>query len=63
MEEYGIMEYLELIVTRCGQWTGNRELIWSGLNDRGIIERKIVDKAASMVEELLKEKLLTRLSK
>ena len=44
MEEYGIMEYLELIVTRCGQWMGNRELIWSGLNDRGIIEREIVDK-------------------
>ena len=32
MEEYGIMEYLELTVTRCGRWTGNREFIWSGLN-------------------------------
>ena len=31
MEEYGIMEYLELAVTRCGRWTGNREFIWSGL--------------------------------
>ena len=31
MEEYGIMEYLELTVTRCGRWTGNREFIWSGL--------------------------------
>ena len=31
MEEYGIMEYLELTVTRCGQWMGNREFIWSGL--------------------------------
>ena len=33
MDEYaGIMEYLELSVTRCGRWTGNREFIWSGLN-------------------------------
>ena len=24
MEEYGIMEVLELTVTRCGRWTGNR---------------------------------------
>ena len=32
MEEYGIMEYLELAVPRCGRWTGNREFIWSGLN-------------------------------
>ena len=32
MEEYGIMEYLELAVTRCGRWTGNREFIWSGLS-------------------------------
>ena len=31
MEEYGIMEVLELTVTKCGQWTGNREFIWSGL--------------------------------
>ena len=31
MEEYGIMEYLEQAVTRCGRWTGNREFIWSGL--------------------------------
>ena len=31
MEEYGIMEYLELAVTRFGPWTGNREFIWSGL--------------------------------
>ena len=31
MEEYGIMEVLELTVTRCGRWTGNREFIWSGL--------------------------------
>ena len=31
MEEYGIMEYLELVVTRCGRWTENREFIWSGL--------------------------------
>ena len=28
MEEYGIMEYLELTVTRCRWWTGNREFIW-----------------------------------
>ena len=34
MEEYGIMEYLELAVTRCGRWTGNREFIWSGLSLR-----------------------------
>ena len=27
-----MMEYLELTVTRCGQWTGNREFIWSGLS-------------------------------
>ena len=32
MKEYGIMEYLELSVTRCGRWTGNREFIWSGLS-------------------------------
>ena len=31
MEEYGIMEHLELAVTRCGRWTGNRKFIWSGL--------------------------------
>ena len=31
MEEYGIMEYLELTITRCGQWTGNGKFIWSGL--------------------------------
>ena len=33
MEEYEIMEYLELTVTRslCGQWTRKREFIWSGL--------------------------------
>ena len=31
MEEYGIMEYLEVTVTRCERWTGNREFIWSGL--------------------------------
>ena len=31
MEEYGIMEYLELTVTRCGRWRGNREFIWSSL--------------------------------
>ena len=31
MEEYGIIEHLELTVTRCGRWTGNREFIWSGL--------------------------------
>ena len=24
------MEYLELTVTRCGRWMGNREFIWSG---------------------------------
>ena len=32
MKEYRIVEYYELIVTRCGQWTGNREFIWSGLS-------------------------------
>ena len=31
MEEYGIMEYLELTVPRCGRWTGNREFVWSGI--------------------------------
>ena len=31
MEEYVIMEYLELTVTRCERWTGNREFIWNGL--------------------------------
>ena len=36
MEEYGIMEYLELAVTRCGRWTGNREFIWSGLSFNSI---------------------------
>ena len=39
MEEYGIMEYLELVVTRCGWWMGNREFIWSGLKPRS--KRKI----------------------
>ena len=34
MEEYGIMEYLELTVTRCGWWMGNRKFIWSGLRKR-----------------------------
>ena len=34
MEEYGIMEYLELTVTRYGRWTGNREFIWSGLRTK-----------------------------
>ena len=33
MEEYGLMEYLELTVIRCGRWSGNREFIWSGLSD------------------------------
>ena len=37
MEEYGIMEYLDLAVTRCGRWTGNREFIWSGLRKRRIV--------------------------
>ena len=32
MEKYRIMKCLELIVTRCGRWTENREFIWSGLN-------------------------------
>ena len=31
MEKYGIMEVLELTVTRCGRWTGNREFVLSGL--------------------------------
>ena len=26
-----MMEYLELTVTRCGKWTGNRRFIWSSL--------------------------------
>ena len=26
MEEYEIMEYLELTVIRCGRWMGNREV-------------------------------------
>ena len=36
MEEYGIMEVLELTVTRCRRWTGNREFIWSGLIKRSM---------------------------
>ena len=39
MEEYGIMEYLELTVTRYGRWTGNREFIWSGLKVRSYFAR------------------------
>jgi len=31
MEEYGIMEFLELAENRCRRWTGNKEFIWSGL--------------------------------
>ena len=35
MEEYGKMEYLELAVTRCGRWTGNREFMGIGKTGRG----------------------------
>ena len=31
MEEYRIMEHLEMTVTRRKWWTGNRKIIWSGL--------------------------------
>ena len=31
MEEYGIKDFLQLTVTRCGRWMENREFIWSGL--------------------------------
>jgi len=31
IEEYGIMELLEVAVSRYGRWTGNRKFIWSGL--------------------------------
>jgi len=31
IEEYGIVEFLELAVIRCGRWMGNRNIIWSGL--------------------------------
>ena len=41
MEEYGIMEYLDLAVTRCGRWTGNREFIWSGLKQYIINKNKL----------------------
>ena len=43
MKEYGIMEYLELTVTRCGRWMGNREFIWSGLNREA--KRNLVEAA------------------
>ena len=61
MEEYGIMEYLELVVNRYGQWTGNIEFIWCGLmNDHACGKRICI--CAKVMEHIIYHSIINHLN-